>query len=1060
MTRGYRGHMAWVVRMTAISLVLWWGLSETVFPQERTTQEEDFYYFQGDRIPVIVRLDQIVVLLREGVGAERVRQYAAGAKLTVLREYQGGLVVVGLPQPLPRADLVKFARGFQQKQSELLRQGGLAVSVARSSTPSMVTDEFIAGFGPDVSRTDIEALNKANGVGIVSPNRYVKNQYLLRVTDASPLDSIKMAQRYDEDPRTEYAYPNFVNVYVDRNTVPNDPLFGNQWHHMNTGQSGGTTDADADTSMAWDITQGAAATVITVLENGGFDVAHPDLTPNLWQNPGETAANGIDDDGNGFVDDVNGWDFGGCLPPSTTGCGDNNPSPVGGEDHGTAVAGVAAARGNNNLGVSGACPNCRMMLLRTGYTNSDWAKSLAFGYAQSEGSRIITNSWGTGGGAVPNTITAINNVTAAGVVVLFAAGNSSVDVCSGASLDPVVSLAGVIAVSSSNNQDRKVVGHARGNCIDILSPTRWSPADPNPGTLGITTTDRSGAAGYNNTNPACIAALVDPADTNYTNCFSGTSSATPLAAGIVGLVLTVNPGLTRIQVQRLVQDTADKIEDSVGAYATATGFSTPASGIATHSWGRVNAYEAVRVAAPVAQGGKGGVDILVRDNRLDWGNTEQPSNMLFEPTRGYIGHWRSEDVKVDAPPYAAAAPTPATFDAFVDETPSAMSGQVNRVYVRVRNRGPVTASAVNVKLHWSQFGTALAALPADFWTAFPNNSADTTQWHPVDCATAPPAPLPSTVCAISNLAYSGASVATTASDAAQVVRFNFPAPGVDATLPNHFCLLAIVTSPQDPVASTSTSSVIVDNITPTDNNVTHRNYQNLPTDTSDDFSERFFVRNPTNATLRAVLRVAGPENLALEAQPFAFNRPFELKPRQEVLVTVRSTAPAPPVGEITITQENLTTPKPSIMGGITYEFRSAQAPAPTPADSRLAAYLVGTWDLRVPRRTVLQLVNPTTRNVRVVVVLLDDNEKPLRCIRGRLSPDDLLEIDVAREKPAARFGVVKVLSLDEREDRPVPGIVGSQRLFVAAGVAETALHAIPGDVSSQELKFLLGACRR
>src|SRR5262249_10177589 len=198
------------------------------------------------------------------------------------------------------------------------------------------------------------------------------------------------------------------------------------------------------------------------------------------------------------------------------------------------------------------------------------------------------------------------------------------------------SLVNVFAVSSSSNQDRKVTGHAFGNCIDILSPTRWGALDPTPtGTLAITTTDRTGTAGYNNTDPDCIGGLSEPANTNYTNCFSGTSSATPLAAGIAGLVLAANPSLSRLEVRRLLQDTADKIEDSVGAYADATGFSSPASGIATHSWGRINAFEAARVAAPVAQGGRGGVDIFLRDNRLDWGNSGRPSNVLLGPTRGF-----------------------------------------------------------------------------------------------------------------------------------------------------------------------------------------------------------------------------------------------------------------------------------------------------------------------------------------------------------------------------------------------------------------------------------------
>ena len=115
---------------------------------------------------------------------------------------------------------------------------------------------------------------------------------------------------------------------------------------------------------------------------------------------------------------------------------------------------------------------------------------------------------------------------------------------------------------------------------------------------------------------------------DYTLCFLGTSSATPLTAGIAGLILTVNPGMTRLQVQQLLQDSADKIEDSVGRYATNNGFSRPATGIATHAWGRVNAFEALRIATPVAGGGLGSVDIFLRDNRLDWGNTEQDEATL------------------------------------------------------------------------------------------------------------------------------------------------------------------------------------------------------------------------------------------------------------------------------------------------------------------------------------------------------------------------------------------------------------------------------------------------
>jgi len=608
-------------------------------------------------------------------------------------------------------------------------------------------------------------------------------------------------------------------------------------------------------------------------------------------------------------------------------------------------------------------------------------------------------------------------------------------------------------VSSSSNLDRKVAGHAFGNCIDILSPTRWSPSDPiATGTLAITTTDRSGAAGYNNTSPACIGGLAEPANQAYTNCFSGTSSATPLAAGAAGLVLSVNNTLTPTQLQRLLQDTADKIEDSVGSYAVGNGYSTPA-GTPTHAFGRLNAFEAVRVAAPVAQGGKDGVDIFMRDNRLDWGNTEQPSNTLFEATRGYIGHWRSEDIKVDAPPYAIA-PTAATFDSFVDETPSAAPGAVNRVYVRVRNRGPVTAEQINVKLHWTQFGTALPALPGDFWTVFPANSADTTQWHPLNCAGSA-----SSVCTITNLAYSGSSVAATAADVAQIVQFDFPAPPIDPLLANHFCLLAMADSSQDPISAVSKASSVADFITPTDNNVTHRNYQNLSTDASDSFEERFFVRNPTRERMRARLRLEAPERWKIDVDRFGFGQPFDLDPGREVLVTATMSLPAlGERGEISIIQDRYDGKTFVPLGAVTFGLAPTDPSGDTAGGA--SAYLVGTYDQRKGMQTLLHVVNPSAKYLRVVATFFDDNEKPLKCVREKMSPNDLWEIDVQKLAIKAPIGVVKILALHERENLPEIGLVANQRL-VAKGIAltETGLHSIQPGLIKAEMGRILSVCR-
>jgi len=1022
----------------------------------------DHFISQGQKNEVMIATDRIVVLVREGAEA-KAKQLFARQKLRQVQQYHGVLYVLRTAKPMSRQGLMTFARQLKRKGEGVVAQAGLVVTQRPDAeAPMLVSDEVIVGFSPELSRKEIDRLVTAHRSRIVMANPFVKNQFLLAADAESDVDGLMAARRYLESAEVDYAYPNFISIFTDFETIPNDTLFGNQWHLRNTGQSGGTVDADSDATMAWDITQGTANTLIAVIENGGFDMAHPDLTPNIWTNPGEIPGNGLDDDGNGFVDDVNGWDFSGCAAPVTTGCGDNNQSPAATEDHGTAVAGVAAARGSNNLGVSGACPNCTLLLLRTTYSaaSSDWAKSLAFGYAQAAGARIITNSWGSSG-ATPNTVTAINNAAASGVAVFFASGNTTNNVCTGATQDARVSLANVIAVSSATNQDRKVVWSAVGNCIDILAPSHrgYAATDPYTGTLNVTTTDRTGANGYNNNSPVtnCPTAEAAPPPANardYTACFGGTSSASPLAAGVAGLVLTANPGLTRVQLQRLLQDTTDKVEDSAGSYSAGNGYSNPLAGTPTHAFGRLNAFEAVRVVAPVAQGGKAGVDIFLRDNRLDWGNTEQPSNTLFEATRGYIGHWRSEDIKVDASPYAAVAPTAATFDSFVDETPSAAPGAINRVYVRVRNRGPVTAEQVNVKLHWTQFGTALPALPGDFWTVFPANSADTTQWHPLNCAGSA-----SSVCTITNLAYSGGSVAATAADVAQIVQFDFPAPPIDPLLANHFCLLAMADSSQDPISAVSKASSVADFITPTDNNVTHRNYQNLSTDASDSFEERFFVRNPTRERMRARLRLEAPERWKIDVDRFGFGQPFSLDPGREVLVTATISLPAlGERGEVSIIQDRYDGKTFVPLGAVTFGLAPKDPSGETVGGA--SAYLVGAYDQRKGVQTLLHIVNPSAKYLRVVATFFDDNEKPLKCVKEKMSPNDLWEIDVRKLAIKAPIGVVKILALHERENLPEIGIVANQRLVAkGAPLTETGLHSIQPGLIKAEMGRILSVCR-
>ena len=885
-----------------------------LFGQPVSSDSDAYFDTEGVRNPILISEYRLAILLRPGAAIGRLDAILKKFKLRVEEEFPGNLVL--LAADAPRGQLIHVAREIKAS-NELVIAAGLAVKMPGSRAPAILGDELIVQLSDNL-RERAGAEFSAQRLKVLTQNAFVRGQYLVRIADDPPFDALEAANKLRRKPGVLYAFPNFYSVAENFETIPTDPMFASEWHHRNSGASGGTATADSRTTLAWDFTQGASSTVLALNELFGFDIAHEDLAANLWINAGEIAGNGIDDDGNGFVDDVHGWNFTACAVTMTAGCGSATLTPASdtsNDAHATQVAGVAVAAANNSLGVVGGCPSCQFMPLVSGIANSDFQKALAFGYARTKAATIVSNSWG-GGGPYPATTAAINMAATAGrgglgIPIFFAAGNTGVDVCTGINQAPLASLPNVIAVSSSSNLDRWVTSHGFGNCISILAPTRWGAAETIPsGTLGITTTDRTGAAGENSNNPDCLGGLTNPSNLNYTNCFSGTSSATPLAASIAGLVLTLNPSLTAAQVRNLLQDTADKVEDSTGTYAEASGYSSPTATSATHAFGRINAFEAVRIAAPAAKNGKAGVDVFVRDNRLDWGNTDHPSNTLLEPTRGFIPHWQSVDIKVDAPPYQTPPTNNAQFEMLTDE--NAQSGVLNRVYVRVRNRGPAAASSVTIKAHYAFAGAGLPNLPADFWATFPADSASTGIWHPLGIQT------------VTNLAYSGASVADSAADAAQIVEFDFNGPPIDATQsdPHHFCIFVVLDSPQDragPLTRTPTANdFIPDDITPTDNNVTHRNIVVEGVGGTADFSDRFFVNNPFDREARARL-IALPGSAQVKFEPLGSEGLLTLKPHERRLVNLRMDRPKEGYAEVTLVQITRSGEK-TVYGGMTYRF--------------------------------------------------------------------------------------------------------------------------------------------
>lgn len=283
------------------------------------------------------------------------------------------------------------------------------------------TDELIVRLRPGETAQDLAGVAAGYGLAVERPLDGTADQFVLRMIDGKGAHALAVSRTLHESGRFLWAEPNLIVEY-QRSDVPNDPLFSSQWHLQNTGQSGSTPGADAKLVPAWDIETGSSAIVVAVIDDG-MDLAHEDLAPNLFTNAGEIPNNGLDDDGNGYVDDVHGWDFSNL---------DNNVSPTQAADaHGTAVAGVAAARGNNGIGVTGACRTCRILPIKIfegGFATFTDRIANAITYAATFAD-VINNSWG-GGPPQAAIQTAIANANTngrggKGALVLFATGNSA-----------------------------------------------------------------------------------------------------------------------------------------------------------------------------------------------------------------------------------------------------------------------------------------------------------------------------------------------------------------------------------------------------------------------------------------------------------------------------------------------------------------------------------------------------------------------------------------------------------------------------------------------------------
>lgn len=535
---------------------------------QTTTAQSRYYYYMGEAMPLEIAPEVIALSLRDGDTAQqlnsiqRLTPFLIGSEATTYPDFT--LITLSTGEGRTIAQDASTTRAIIDQLSE---QTGLIEwvnPVFRVPVGyAILTDELIAQFPADWSDAQVQQFSSQRGLEVVSELLSNDNTFVLRTLIPRLHNALDVANALQESGEVIYAEPNFATFIEDRlppqsetpdlgrNFIPNDPFFSQQWFLNNTGQTvngvaAGTPDADIDAVEAWDITRGDSDIIIAIVDDA-FDPTHVDLgTGTSKQVPGYDAPSGV-----------------GNIYPT--------PGSLTAEAHGTSTAGLAAANGNNSEGVSGVCPNCRLMAIDI--FNGDPIATSAqiangFTYAWQNGADVISNSWGT---STSTTLTnAINLALSSGrgglgSVVVFAAGNTSGS--------PVIypgSLTQVITVAASNLCDqRKSTSGGACNYFETWGPNSGPQVDVSAPGVGLYTSDIMGTGGY---GPG-----------NYEPEFNGTSGSTPIVSGMIGLVLSQNPTLTAVQVQQLVKDTADDIETA--GFDNGTGF------------GRINARRAVETAS-------------------------------------------------------------------------------------------------------------------------------------------------------------------------------------------------------------------------------------------------------------------------------------------------------------------------------------------------------------------------------------------------------------------------------------------------------------------------------
>lgn len=544
------------------------------FNSEQDIIENSFYYAFDEKVQIDQVIDKILIKKKPTLQKSNYEE--------ATKQIFGQVEIEWLNADICKIKL-KEIKNREEKINKLLSDDEVIsvrnVYKTNDNLEFGFTDEIIIKFKDEIKESVREEILKTYNLKKSKTTKIYESVILSKNEDI-----IEVANKLYESGNFIFAYPNIICKAELFSTFPNDPYFQFQITCHNTGQTfnghTGTSDADIDAPEAWDITTGNSNIIIAVFDEG-VTSDHPDL-PNTRQ----VRLNG-----------------------SNYGSGDaNNPSPTGDDNHGNSCAGIIGATMNNNQGIAGIAPNCRIMPLRWDGTTTSDEMADGIEFAADNGANIISNSWGystSNNNYIPAIVTAIQYAINNNVVVVFAAGNTARhNSCNDngyVSFPANANVNGLLTVGASDRFDNQTDYSPTSSLIDIVAPSHraYPPEAYSPNCGGISgetfemwTLDIPGDAGYNTwpstgIHPPTTNETLPSTGTNnlsYTGRFGGTSHACPVVAGVAALLLSEHPNMTPQQIFDILTDSADKI----GGYTYTNGRCNQTG------FGRVNAYSALQ----------------------------------------------------------------------------------------------------------------------------------------------------------------------------------------------------------------------------------------------------------------------------------------------------------------------------------------------------------------------------------------------------------------------------------------------------------------------------------